>query len=83
MKHQTPGIILFMRARTERKQTSVMAFPTLTTFVSFKLYLHIKTFPHKLYTLITYLFKLSFSSKIFFDYIRILKEKQRVQTASL
>jgi len=53
-----------------------MASPTLTTFVSFKLYLDIKSFPQKTLCIDYIAFQNAFFPKVFLDYIRILKEEQ-------
>jgi hypothetical protein len=61
-----------LHERRDREEAHFsMAFPTLTTLVSFRFYLYTKSFPQKFYALITQLFKI----RILPDYIRILKDK--------
>lgn len=70
-KNQTCDAVHLRRDGTERKHISVWLFLLLTTSVSFKLYLYIKSFPQKFYALITQFFKIHFllkSSLITYEY---------------
>jgi hypothetical protein len=73
------GHHLFHDSQARDGAHRAMASPTLTTCVSPRLYLYIKSFPQKVYSLIT-AFQNTFSSEVVLDYIRIWKEEQSKQT---
>jgi hypothetical protein len=76
-KNQMWNIIqfYFTKERTERKHVPKTS-PTLTTCVSHRLCLYIKSFHQNFFFIDYTAFPNIFSSKVFLDYIKILKEKQ-------